>query len=282
MLKKLGFKEVTELTFGARMVNWAYANYVKEHPKQELFISSPCPTVVALIKNQYPEFIKYLIPVVSPMVAMAKICEKLNPNRYTIIPNGVRTEQFLINKDNVVKNPYRFIYCSAYVRGLVEILKYVWPVIYQLEPRAELHVYYGMDEIKDNNMKNMIKMLLSQPGVMDHGRQPMEIIIRAKHMSSFHLYITNTPIEIDCISIRESLATGTIPLITNFGVFREREGVHFELPMQTRDTDLQQIGAKIVQLMGQGDKLNPYRETIKKSPLLVSWEKISSMWLNLV
>ena len=43
MLKHLGFKEVTELTFGARMVNWAYANYIKEHPDQELFIASPCP-----------------------------------------------------------------------------------------------------------------------------------------------------------------------------------------------------------------------------------------------
>jgi glycosyltransferase involved in cell wall biosynthesis len=239
---------------------------------------------------QFPESWKKYGKVVNKLFFKSKYhldefenrCEKLKPNRYVIIPNGVRTEQFLINKDNVVKNPFRFIDCSAYVRGLVEILKYIWPVIYQLEPRSELHVYYGMDEIKDDNAKNMFKMLLSQPGVMDHGRQPMEIIIRAKHMSSFHLYITNTPIEIDCISIRESLATGTIPLITNFGVFKEREGVHFDLPLQTRDVDLQQIGAKIVQLMKQGDKLNPYRETIKKSPLLVSWEKISSMWLNLV
>jgi len=209
-------------------------------------------------------------------------CEKLHPSRYHIIPNGVRTEQFLVNKDNVVKNPYRFIYCSAYVRGLIEILRFMWPVIYQLEPRAELHVYYGMDDIKDNNMKEMIIRLLAQPGVMDHGRQPMDVIIRAKHMSSFHLYITNTPIEIDCISIRESLATGTIPLITNFGVFKEREGLHFELALQPRDVDLQQIGAKIVELLKQGDKLNPYREKIKKSPLLITWDKISMKWLDLI
>jgi iron only hydrogenase large subunit-like protein len=80
MLRKLGFKEVTELTFGARMVNLAYANYVKEHPEQELFISSPCPTVVAFVKTQYPELVKYLMPIVSPMVAMAKVHKKLNPN----------------------------------------------------------------------------------------------------------------------------------------------------------------------------------------------------------
>jgi iron only hydrogenase large subunit-like protein len=34
---------------------------------------------VAFVKNQYPEFVKYLIPVVSPMAAMAKVHKKLNP-----------------------------------------------------------------------------------------------------------------------------------------------------------------------------------------------------------
>ncbi len=84
MLKKFGFKEVTELTFGARMVNWAYENYIKENINQKFFISSPCPTIVALVKSQYPELTKYLVPVVSPMTAMAKICKKLNP-KYKII-----------------------------------------------------------------------------------------------------------------------------------------------------------------------------------------------------
>jgi len=80
MLKHLGFNEVTELTFGARMVNWAYANYIKENPNQKYYISSPCPTVVAFIQHQYPELVQYLMPVVSPMVAMAKVHKKFNPN----------------------------------------------------------------------------------------------------------------------------------------------------------------------------------------------------------
>lgn len=79
MLRHLGFKEVTELTFGARMVNWAYANYIKEHPKQELFIASPCPVVVSLVKTQYPDLAKYLMPVVSPMAAMARVHRKSRP-----------------------------------------------------------------------------------------------------------------------------------------------------------------------------------------------------------
>ncbi len=80
MLREIGFKEVTELTFGARMVNLAYVDYIKNNPNQELFISSPCPTVASFIKTQYPEFVKYMLPIVSPMVAMAKVHKKITPD----------------------------------------------------------------------------------------------------------------------------------------------------------------------------------------------------------
>lgn len=80
MLRKLGFDEVTELTFGARMVNWWYVEYVKNNPNQKLFIASPCPTVTTFIKNNYPSLSQYLIPFASPMLAMAKIYKKHHPD----------------------------------------------------------------------------------------------------------------------------------------------------------------------------------------------------------
>jgi len=80
MLEHLGFNEVTELTFGARMVNWAYANYIKENPAQKIYIASPCPTVVAMIQTQYPELAQYLMPIVSPVAAMARIYKQKNPD----------------------------------------------------------------------------------------------------------------------------------------------------------------------------------------------------------
>lgn len=206
---------------------------------------------------------------------------KLESSRYDIIPNGVRVERFRVNKDNVPRNPYRFCYCSCYMRGLIEILQFMWPIIYQLEPRAELHVYYGMDNVKDENAKKVIKELLSQPGVMDHGRQPMDIIIREKYMSSFHLYITNTPIEIDCISIRESMATGCIPLLSNFGVFKERDGLHFDL-VDKDPKCYQQIGLKLSSLLKQTDKFEGFRNQIKNSTQLIGWDLVAMKWLQLM
>lgn len=80
MLKKLGFEKVTELTFGARIVNYWYVEYVKKHPDQKYYITSPCPTCVSMIEVKYPELVQYLVPYVSPMAAMAKIAKKYFPD----------------------------------------------------------------------------------------------------------------------------------------------------------------------------------------------------------
>ncbi len=80
MLRALGFDQVTELTYGARMVNWHYVDYIKNNPDQELYIASPCPNVVAFVKAQYPEYAKYLMPIVSPMLATARIYKQHHPD----------------------------------------------------------------------------------------------------------------------------------------------------------------------------------------------------------
>jgi len=80
LMKGLGFDKVTELTFGAKITNQQYHKYIKQNKtKQEKFISSVCPASVELIKNQFPEMKKYLLPFDSPMGAMSKIVRKNYP-----------------------------------------------------------------------------------------------------------------------------------------------------------------------------------------------------------
>jgi iron only hydrogenase large subunit-like protein len=117
MLRHLGFKEVTELTFGARMVNWAYANYIKEHPNQELFIASPCPTVVAMVQHQYPELVKFLMPIVSPMAAMAKIHKKINPESKVVFISPCWA------KENVEAPKYKEIDAVITLKDLKQIFE---------------------------------------------------------------------------------------------------------------------------------------------------------------
>ena len=199
-------------------------------------------------------------------------------DRAVIIPNGVRIEDFLQSKDAVQRNPYRFCYVSCYTRGLFPILQYIWPIIIQIEPRAELHVYYGMDTIKDEEFKKAMTLLLASKGVMDHGRQPLDIIVREKYMSNFHIYLSSSEAEIDCITVKESLVTGAIPIISNEGVFKDREGIKFDLGDMSKEA-FAKIALKLIEIM-RDPKLDVFRETLKKSSTIISWIDIAAKWIQ--
>ena len=195
-----------------------------------------------------------------------------------VVPNGIRIREFQENP-NVQRMPYRFCYCSCYTRGLQRILQNIWPVIYRLEPRAEFHVYYGMDLVRDSAFKMNMTLLLGQPGVMDHGRQPVHIVNREKHMSTFQLYYTDCVDEVDCISIRESLVAGCIPLISNAGVFMYRDGLQMRWLPDTPEANTQ-IGESIVGMMNNVPVLDRLREKYKESQTIVSWEQVAKEWLK--
>lgn len=79
MLRKLGFSYVVEVAVGARKTNEELKRAIEENPDKK-YITSPCPTVVRMIKKQFPHLVKYLPPNVdSPMVATAKIVAEKYP-----------------------------------------------------------------------------------------------------------------------------------------------------------------------------------------------------------
>jgi len=203
--------------------------------------------------------------------------KNIDTDTIVIVPNGIRITEFNVVETNISRNPYRFCYCSCYTRGLEYILTNIWPTIYKYEPRAELHVYYGMHHVSDQNYLKHMLGLLSQPGVMDHGRQPVELVNREKHMSAYHLYITETEAEIDCISIRESLVAGCIPIISNFGVFAERDGIHIDFDTQANKN---MVPVKIIQMLRDISKQEEIRESLKKSKTIVSWKQVAEEWLK--
>ncbi len=69
-LKKLGFSEVHEGSYGVELIASRYAEAMESSTIP--LISSHCPAVVDLIERHYPKLLKNLIGIVSPMVAMGR------------------------------------------------------------------------------------------------------------------------------------------------------------------------------------------------------------------
>ncbi|MDD5649857.1 MAG: [Fe-Fe] hydrogenase large subunit C-terminal domain-containing protein [Candidatus Nanoarchaeia archaeon] len=102
-LKKIGFDKVVELTFGAKVVNHEYHKILECSKNNCFWISSVCPGIVITIKQKYPNLVKNLIPIVSPMVATARLCKKLYPKHKIVFisPCNMKKIEAKNNKDCV-------------------------------------------------------------------------------------------------------------------------------------------------------------------------------------
>lgn len=75
-LKKLGFFAAEETAVGADIVARAHREYVDSARDRWPIIASSCPVVVNLIESYYPDLIPNLAPIVSPMVAHARLLKQ--------------------------------------------------------------------------------------------------------------------------------------------------------------------------------------------------------------
>lgn len=71
-LEKLGFFHIEETAIGAFAVSREYEKLIKKNNMKNI-ITTACPVVVSLVEKYYPSAIEYLAPVVSPMIAHAKM-----------------------------------------------------------------------------------------------------------------------------------------------------------------------------------------------------------------
>lgn len=75
ILKKIGFKGVSETALGAQEVSIKIAE-ILNCTEKGLFISSACPAIVDYIRFYKPELTKYLVQIASPALTHAKILKE--------------------------------------------------------------------------------------------------------------------------------------------------------------------------------------------------------------
>ncbi|HOH28230.1 MAG TPA: [Fe-Fe] hydrogenase large subunit C-terminal domain-containing protein [Candidatus Hydrogenedentes bacterium] len=77
MLRALGFTYVHEVAFGADLVARGYKRLLENTPGSR-YIATTCPAIVAYVERYHPELVPSLAPIVSPMVAMARVVKQLH------------------------------------------------------------------------------------------------------------------------------------------------------------------------------------------------------------
>jgi len=193
---------------------------------------------------------------------------------FEVIANGTNME----NVEPQTRNKNRFCYTSCYERGLIPILRYLWPLLKMQIKDAEFHIYYGSSLISEQSKKEL-EPLLKQEGVFEHGRVSHEEVIKERYRSFAQLYLTDTPLEIDCISVREAALAGCIPILSPTGVFKERVGVHIEGDLKLFET-YEKAAAAILKLYTiQDDKMEKYITALKSNALKQDWSETADKWL---
>ena len=66
------------------MVAVAYSRLLIENPDKQ-FIATSCPAVVSYVEKYHPEIVEHLAPVVSPMIAMARIIRELDDSDPAVV-----------------------------------------------------------------------------------------------------------------------------------------------------------------------------------------------------
>jgi iron only hydrogenase large subunit-like protein/nitrogen-specific signal transduction histidine kinase len=77
MSRALGFDLVTEVAFGADLVADRYREALILN-KGRQYIATTCPAIVGFVERYHPELVPSLSPIVSPMVAMARVLRSLH------------------------------------------------------------------------------------------------------------------------------------------------------------------------------------------------------------
>ena len=72
MIRALGFAYVNEVSFGVDLVARAYNRLFSDF-KGKYYISANCPAIVFYVQKYFPDLVENLAPIVSPMVATAKV-----------------------------------------------------------------------------------------------------------------------------------------------------------------------------------------------------------------
>jgi len=148
-------------------------------------------------------------------------------DRFKVISNGIDRPTGLRGAKELPRNPFQLAWVSSYDRGLEHLLK-MWPKIKEAVPEATLKIAYGWNLFdtawKGNPERQMWKKrmveLMQQPGITEVGRLSKKALHELHRESAILAYYCHFE-EINCISVLEAQANGSVPVTTAYAALNE-------------------------------------------------------------
>jgi len=140
-LKKIGFDEVYQVPLAAEEVSIAIREYISRHKDVRPLISSSCPAVIRLIQVRFPELVKNIIPLKSPMEIAAQRAKEILRDKYGLAPEEIGI--FFISpcpaKATSIKQPIGSE--KSYVDGVISISAIFGEIVKNLDGKPFKSVF---------------------------------------------------------------------------------------------------------------------------------------------
>ncbi|MCX8064738.1 MAG: ATP-binding protein [Candidatus Hydrogenedentes bacterium] len=131
-LKKLGFSKVIEVGAGADLVSQSYRKLITQNPDKS-FIATTCPAVIAYVEKYFPELVPNLAPIVSPMIATARVAKSMYGRDIPIIFIGPCIAKKGEIRSRILQRDVEEVITFAELRKIFELVLPNW----QNAPEAE-------------------------------------------------------------------------------------------------------------------------------------------------
>lgn len=146
--------------------------------------------------------------------------QNIPESKIVLSRNGVNKERFAAE---IVKNENKIIWPNSPDRGLERAIDIVEKAR-KVKPDLELHIFYGMDNMKKYGMaaqaQKLEEMIAVRPWIKYHGNVEQRVLAKEMQEAVVWLYPANF-IESYCITAIEALYAKCFPLVRELGALKD-------------------------------------------------------------
>lgn len=152
-----------------------------------------------------------------------QVQQNISEDKIVVSRNGVNKERFQTKKEKI---PTKIVWPSSPDRGLDRAMDIIEMARKRSGVEFELHVYYGMDNMKkyagpyQQMAIELEKKIADRPWVKYHGNVEQKLLAQEMLEASMWIYPANF-IETYCITVLEAIEAGVYPIVREIGALKD-------------------------------------------------------------